>query len=442
MAVKVAMPKLGLVMVEGVVVKWLVEDGKTAKKGEPICVIMSKKITYEVVAPADGVLRHVAKIKETIAVTRAIAYITSPGEALPAEDETSGTFSAVGAVPQIAATQEVASAAPAEGFVMASPSARRRAKELGVEISLVKGTGPDGKISETDVQKYAEAKAAQPEVLASSMAKKLAEEHGLDLTLIAGTGSGGRITEGDVQAYLEAQKKPALAAAAGIPAKPPRIIPFTGLRQMITERMVESLHGMAQVTESTEVDVTELVKMREQLKTKFDLTYTDIIIKAVTVALKEHPLLNSTQVGDEIHLLEQIHMGIAVALEDGLMVPVVRNADQMTLREIARETKRLAEGARAGTLDMEEVTGSTFTITNLGIWGIDTSTPIVNPPEVAILGVGRIIVKPAVFQDEIVKRSLMGLSLSFDHRIVDGAPASAFMKTLAGLLEKPYLLFA
>ena len=219
-------------------------------------------------------------------------------------------------------------------------------------------------------------------------------------------------------------------------------LPFTGLRQMIAERMMESLHGMAQVTESTEVDVSELVKMRVQLKTKFDLTYTDIIVKAVTIALKEYPLLNSTQVGDEIHLLDDIHIGIAVALDDGLMVPVVRNADQLTLREIARETKRLAEGARAGTLGMEDVSGSTFTITNLGMFGIDSMTPIVNPPEVAILGVGRIIVKPAVFQDEIVKRSLMILSLSFDHRIVDGAPASAFIKTLAGLLEKPYLLFA
>lgn len=441
MAVKVAMPKLGLVMIEGVVVKWIVQDGKPVKKGDPVCVIMSKKITYEVVAPADGILRHVAKIKETIPVTLAIAYITAEGEAIPEEDKTAAGVAAVGASVKIMSSESTKSAAaPVEGFVMASPSARRRAKELGVDIALVQGTGPDGKISETDVQKFAEAKAAQPEVLASSMAKKLAEEHGLDLSLITGSGSGGRITEGDVQAYLEAQKKP--AAAAGKPAKPPKVIPFTGLREMIAERMSESLRSMAQVTESTEVDVTELVKMREQLKTRFDLTYTDIIVKAVTVALKEHPLLNSTQVGDEIHLLDEIHMGIAVALDDGLMVPVIRNADQLTLREIARETKRLAEGARAGTLGMEEVTGSTFTITNLGVWGIDSSTPIVNPPEVAILGVGRIILKPAVFQDEIVKRSMMGLSLSFDHRIVDGAPASAFIKTLSGLLEKPYLLFA
>ena len=441
MAVKVAMPKLGLVMIDGVVVKWIVQDGKPVKKGDPVCVIMSKKITYEVVAPADGILRHVAKIKETIPVTLAIAYITAEGEAIPEEDKTAAGVAAVGASVKIMSSEPTkAAAAPTEGFVMASPSARRRAKELGVDIALVKGTGPDGKISETDVQKFAEAKAAQPEVLASSMAKKLAEEHALDLSLITGSGSGGRITEGDVQAYLEAQKKP--AAAAGKPAKPPKVIPFTGLREMIAERMSESLRSMAQVTESTEVDVTELVKMREQLKTRFDLTYTDIIVKAVTVALKEHPLLNSTQVGDEIHLLDEIHMGIAVALDDGLMVPVIRNADQLTLREIARETKRLAEGARAGTLGMEEVTGSTFTITNLGVWGIDSSTPIVNPPEVAILGVGRIILKPAVFQDEIVKRSMMGLSLSFDHRIVDGAPASAFIKTLSGLLEKPYLLFA
>lgn len=207
MAVKVAMPKLGLVMIDGVVVKWIVQDGKPVKKGDPVCVIMSKKITYEVVAPADGILRHVAKIKETIPVTLAIAYITAEGEAIPEEDKSAAGVAAVGASVKIMSSEPTkAAAAPTEGFVMASPSARRRAKELGVDIALVKGTGPDGKISETDVQKFAEAKAAQPEVLASSMAKKLAEEHALDLSLITGSGSGGRITEGDVHAYLEAQR--------------------------------------------------------------------------------------------------------------------------------------------------------------------------------------------------------------------------------------------
>jgi len=198
---------------------------------------------------------------------------------------------------------------------------------------------------------------------------------------------------------------------------------------------------MAQVTATTEVDVSEMVKLREQLKTRFDLTYNDIIVKAVTIALKDHPLVNSTLVGDEIYVLEEMHIGVAVALEDGLIVPVVRDADKRTLAEIAQATRRLTEAARAGTLTVDEATGSTFTITNLGMYGVDISTPIINPPEVAILGVGRIIEKPAVYQGDIVKRSMMTLSLTFDHRIVDGAPAAAFLKTLAGILEKPYLLF-
>ncbi len=243
------------------------------------------------------------------------------------------------------------------------------------------------------------------------------------------------MTEEDVRRFSEVPPAPAVAPA------PARAIPFIGMRQVIAERMTESLRTMAQVTLTTEVDVSELVKLREQVKTRFDLTYTDLIVKTVTAALREHPLLNSTLVGDEIQFLAEMHIGVAVALEDGLIVPVVRHADRLSLREIAQETRRLAEAARAGTLTVDEATGSTFTITNLGMYGVDISTPVINPPEVAILGVGRIIEKPAVFQGEIVKRSMMALSLTFDHRIVDGAPAAAFLKTLAGLLEKPYLLF-
>ncbi len=423
MAVKVPMPKVGLTMTEGFVTQWLKEDGDEVKKKDPIAVIMSKKITYEIGAPADGIFRPVVKLQETIPVNQAMAYITAPGEAIPEEEAAAEAPVAVAA----------AAAAPAKEkeFVVASPAARRVAKELGVEITLVKGTGPGGKISEDDVRQFAEKQAA---VSASPMAKKLAAEHGLDLTKITGTGPGGRVVEEDVRAFMEG------APAEAAPAGGKRVIPFVGTRAMIAEHMMHSLSVTAQVTANTEVDVTELVKMRSQIKTKFDLTYTDIIIKAVTIALKEHPTLNSTQVGNEIHVLEYVHIGVAVALEDGLIVPVIRNADKLALSEIAKQTRALAEGARAGTLSVDQVTGGTFTITNLGMYGVDTSTPIINSPEIAILGVGRIIEKPAVFEGEITKRFLMGLSLTFDHRIVDGAPAAAFLKTLSGLLEKPYLI--
>jgi pyruvate dehydrogenase E2 component (dihydrolipoamide acetyltransferase) len=263
------------------------------------------------------------------------------------------------------------------------------------------------------------------------MAHKLAKEHGINLAEVKGTGPRGRITEKDVLAFIEARKPPTLR----------RAIPFIGVRQMIAERMTESLRTMAQVTITTEVDVTELVRLREQLKADFDLTYTDLVVKAAARALKEHPLLNATLVGDEVHLLEEVHIGVAVALEEGLIVPVVRDADKKTLQEIAQETRRLAEGAREGTLTVDEVTGSTFTVTNLGMYGVDVFTPIINPPEAGILGVGRIVERPAIHEGQIVKRLLMKLSLTFDHRIVDGAPAADFLQTLREMLEQPALIF-
>jgi len=368
MAIKVIMPKLGMAMTEGTLVKWLKADGERVEKGERIAVVMSKKITYEVEAPASGILRHAAAVKEVKAVGEAIAYITEPGEEIP--------------------ELEAAPAAPPPP--------------------------PEEK----------------PFVLATPMARKLAKEHGIDLAEVTGTGPRGRITEKDVLAFLEARKAPPVR----------RAIPFVGMRQMIAERMTESLRTMAQVTITTEVDATELVRLREQLKAEFDLTYTDLVVKAAAKALREHPLLNATLVGDEIQLLEEVHIGVAVALEEGLIVPVVRDADKKTLQEIAQETRRLAEGAREGTLTVDEVTGSTFTVTNLGMYGVDTFTPIINPPEAAILGVGRIVEKPAMHEGQIVKRALMQLSLTFDHRIVDGAPAAKFLRTVKGLLESPYRL--
>lgn len=376
MAVKVIMPKLGMAMTEGTVVKWLKPDGARVEKGERIAVVMSKKITYEVEAPASGILRHAAAEKEVKAVGEVIGYIAEPGEVIPELEK-------VPAAPPV-------TEAPA-------PSAK--------------------------------------EILATPAAKRLAKEHGVDLSQVTGTGPGGRITEKDVMAFIEARKAPPPP-----PRPPAKVIPFIGMRQAIAERMTQSLQTMAQVTITTEIDATELVRMREQLKGEFDLTYTDLVVKAAAIALKKHPLLNSTLIGEEIHLLDEIHIGVAVALESGLIVPVVRDADKKSLKEIAAETRRLAEGARAGTLTVDEVTGSTFTVTNLGMYGVDTFTPIINPPEVAILGVGRIVEKPACCQGQIVPRAMMYLSLTFDHRIVDGAPAAEFLRTVKELLEKPYRL--
>ena len=386
MATEIKMPKLGMAMRQGVVTKWLKEDGATVKEGEPLLEIESEKITYQIEAPASGILHRVAQEEETLPVGAILGYIAAPGEAVPKPEKPSAPEAEAAAPAAEAVTQAPAARSPDKGFVRASPVARRLAREHGIDLRQVKGTGP-----------------------------------------------GGRIVEKDVRAFLEAQK------AAPAPA---RAVPFTGMRRTIARRMTESLQTMAQVTLFTEVDVTELVRLRERLRREFELTYTDLIIKAVARALEKHPRLNASLAGDEIRQHEEIHIGVAVALEEGLIVPVIRNANQKSLREIAQETKDLAQRAREGRLSVDEVTGSTFSVTNLGGYGIDGFTPIINPPEAAILGVGRIVEKPAAYRGQVALRHMMVLSLTFDHRIVDGAPAAAFLRTVAEMLEMPFLIVA
>jgi pyruvate dehydrogenase E2 component (dihydrolipoamide acetyltransferase) len=209
---------------------------------------------------------------------------------------------------------------------------------------------------------------------------------------------------------------------------------------MVAEHMLDSLRKSAQVTLGTEVDVTELVNLRDKLKQQVDITYTDLIVKAVALTLRDFPRMNAWVEEKNIRVQSQIHMGIAVALDEGLIVPVIRDADKKSLPDIARESRSLAEHARAGTLKPEEVTGSTFTITNLGTYGIDFFTPVINSPEVAILGVGRIVERPAQIENCLVWHQKMTLSLTFDHRAVDGAPAAEFLKAVSEKLTDPILL--
>lgn len=398
-ASQIIMPKLGMAMTAGAVVKWIRRDGESVKKGDPLVVVMSKKITFQVQAPSDGIVHHLAREKESRPVGGIIGYILAPGEAMPE----------VAPVPVTAPVEALPPAAPA-------PAAAALA---GAAPAAAAPAAPPPEVR-------------APEILASPVARRLAREHGVDLVQVKGTGAGGRITERDVLAFVEARRAP-----APIPS-----VPFAGVRQAIAQRMMESLQTTAQVTLVTEADVTETVELRERLRGRFDLTYTDIVVKAVARALRDHPLLNATLAGEEIQVLPEIHIGVAVALEDGLIVPVVRDADRKSLQEVAGETRRLAEGARAGTLTVDEVTGGTFTVTNLGMFEVDGFTPIINPPEAAILGVGRIVEKPAVWRGEIVRRSLMTLSLTFDHRLVDGAPAAAFLRRVKELVETPALIFA
>lgn len=287
----------------------------------------------------------------------------------------------------------------------------------------------------------AETAAPAKEVRASPIARRIAREHGLDLATIPGAGKG-RITEKDVRAYLDTlqktQPEPQPTQPAAVPASDQvRSVPMAGMRAAIAQRMHQSLQDMAQLTLHTEADVTELVALRDHLKQSMPVTYTDLIIKASALALRQHPHLNATLADDMIQLLPDIHIGLAVALDAGLIVPVLRHADQQSLADLARTRTTLVERAKANQLTADEYTGGTFTVTNLGGFDIDAFTPIVNPPEAAILGVGRIVDKVVIHQNKIAQRSMLTLSLSFDHRLVDGAPAAAFLQTLKHHLEQP-----
>lgn len=428
------MPKLGLTMTEGKIVKWLRGDGERVEKGQPLVVVMTKKITSEIEAPASGILRIAAQPRETLPVGSVMGFILAPGEAMPdikaVPSAIAAAVTAEEARPLPAPVAAVPSAPP-EGLppeVRASPAARRLARELGLDIRRLRGSGQDGRISEEDVRRSHE---EQARVQATPLARRMAEEEGLDLTQIQGTGPAGRITEDDVLRALEGREAPI--------AVPSRVIPFTGIRQAIAETMMESLHSTAQLTLTARADVRELVELREALSQRWGerISYTDLIVKAAALALRQHPILNSTLAGEEIVLHEEVHIGVAVAVDEGLIVPVVRQADRKTVREIHQARQNLTQRARTGQLTVDEVTGSTFTITNLGMYGVEAFTPIINPPEVAILGVGRISEELALANGQVVPRARMVLSLTIDHRIVDGAPGAAFLQTLVRLLEQP-----
>jgi pyruvate dehydrogenase E2 component (dihydrolipoamide acetyltransferase) len=433
------MPKWGLTMKEGKISKWFKSEGDTIEKGEPFFEVETEKITNVVEATANGVVfQIVVTAGSAVPVGTIVAIIAEPGE----QPERIEGIQAGDLVEEEAPAPGRAAPTPMERpaekkFVPSSPAARRLAKELGVDIALVEGSGPDGRITEADVQRFHEEGPPAPKV--TPLAAEMIRQEGLDVAAIEGTGVGGKITKEDVQRVLDIKKRKAAA-------QPVTSIPFSGMRKSIAENMHASLHNTAQLTMFTEVDVSEMIRFRDMVREEYKkdetvrISYNDIIILATARALKRHPIMNSTLVGEEILLSDAVHMGIAVALPEGLIVPVLRDADKKALLEIAGEARELARKAREGTLEVDEVTGGTFTISNMSMFQVDGVTPILKPPETGILGVGRVKEKPAVYKGEIAIRSMMFLSLTFDHQIADGAPAGAFLETVARYLQDPYLI--
>ena len=444
MAKVVVMPKLGLTMTEGTVSKWLKKVGDAVSEGEPLFEVETDKLTNTIEASASGVLRHLF-VEEgvTVPVLEKVAVIAA------ADEDIAGLLGGAAPAPAAAAAPAPAAApaaSPAEkkagGRVIASPAAKKLAKEKGIDLTLVTGTGPNGRITVDDVTNYTPAPAAPaapaaeevPKVKASPLAAAVAADLGLDLEKI---GAKDRVLAEDILRYLESTREKAEEAPKE------ELVPMNGMRKAIAKNMLNSHMTSPTVTANLSVDMSAMKAYREQLKAKeIKVSYTDLLVKFVAKALTEYPLLNCSVEDNKIRYKHYVNMGVAVALDNGLVVPNVTDADKKSLTEISAEIKELAKLAREGGLPMEKLRGGTFTITNLGMYGIESFTPIINQPEVAILGVTTMEDRAVVRGGEIVIRPMMTLSLTFDHRVVDGSVAAEFLQRVKNLLENPALMLA
>jgi pyruvate dehydrogenase E2 component (dihydrolipoamide acetyltransferase) len=451
MATKIIMPQGGQHVEEGRLVKWLKAEGDPVKKGEPVCEVETEKVVLEVESPADGVLlKIVVPAGEKVAVFATIGIVGAAGEQVdlsklgPEEKEDKGV--------DIAEIRKRLAAKTAGGdtAVKASGRAKKLAAEKGIDLTAVQGTGPGGRIVEEDVLRAAEELAKAPEevmvgkVKISPVAKKIAEDKGLDVSSLQGTGPMGRIMKEDVlRAAEEKGKKP--AAAAGGLKQVKETIPIRGVRQVIFDRMHQSLQQSAQLTLTMEVNAAELGRFRkilvDSLKDKnIKISYNAILVKVIARALEAHPKMNASVIKDEIWLWESVNVGVAVDAEQGLIVPVVRDANKKDLLAIQKDIDDKVERSKNKKLVPDDLQGGTFTLTGLGFLDIEAFTPILNPPEVGILGVGKIIEKPVVENGQITVGQRMMLSLTFDHRIIDGADGARFLKTIKSYIETPYLM--
>ncbi|MBN1264936.1 MAG: 2-oxo acid dehydrogenase subunit E2 [Anaerolineales bacterium] len=430
---QVVMPKLGLIMEEAILTEWHKLDGDLVVKGEPLFSFESEKSVIDIEAPAGGTLQILVQAGQKVPVLTPVANLSGAEAGRQPRDQPAQP--ARGQAITRPAAQKGTSSETAAAGITASPRARFLARQRGLSLPGVQGSGIRGMVVASDLP------AADPTgpVRATPLARKLAREFGLQLESIRGSGPDGRIERGDVHAAVAARLK--RSASPDAPAARPDL-PLTGLRGIIARRLTESWQERPQVTLVTELDVSELVKAR---KTYFEkhgakLSYNAILTAACAQALKEFPAVNARLEKDGLKQLKDIHIGLAVETENGLMVPVLNNVDTLSVSEIEEKLQTLVERTLDGTALPDELSGGTFTITNLGVFGVDAFTPILNPPEAAILGVGRILARPVVIDGNITIRETLTLSLVFDHRLIDGAPAARFLQRLSELLQQPDLM--
>ncbi len=405
MATEVIMPKLGMGMKEGTVVEWKKRIGEPVQKGDAVVVISSDKIEADVEAPADGmVIKVMAKNGDTVQVGGVIGYIGAEGEKVEKSGSSSPEEKEQANAVSDSAREEALPPAP-KRKVRISPVARKMAKAAGIDPETIAGTGPQGRITKKDVEK-------------------------------AIANSGKTIPDKNI-------RQPDRTGVQDNTISDADCTPVRGMRKVIAARMIESLQQSAQLTINMSADVTGMLALRKQIlphvleRYETRLTITDFIACAVVQSLLKHRQMNSAYIDDCIYTCTHVHLGVANALEKGLVVPVVHNADRYSLVELSKAIKSLGNKAQAGTLTLEEMKGSTFTITNLGAYGVEQFTPVLNPPETGILGIGMIKDMPVYIGNTLERRSILPLSLTFDHRVLDGAPAAKFLQTVKNMLEHP-----
>jgi pyruvate dehydrogenase E2 component (dihydrolipoamide acetyltransferase) len=433
MAQIIVMPKFGLTMTEGTLASWNVAVGDTIAEGDILCEIETDKLSNGFESPKSGVLLQIIQTEGSIVpCLEPIAIIGERNEdisgLLPGNSDLDEKTTAA----PLEAPVHVESAPKSSERINASPLAKKMAREKGIDLTQIKGTGSKGSITVDDVKNFIPVE-SQDKLLVSPVAKKIAEAAELDLSTLT---TSGRIMKKDVEARIP---DPDLSPSSG------EVIQLKGMRKTIARRMHESWSTSPRVTYTRPLDASAIKAFRNQLKPEFEkrglkLTFNHILMKVCAQTLLEFPHINGSMIDDTLVLHPHAHIGLAIGMDSGLLVPNVKHCDLKSLSQIAEETEILIAAAKTGRLDMDSLAGGTFTITNLGAYGITSFSPIINQPELAILGVDAMIESPVVIGGQIVIRPMMNLSLTADHRIIDGMMAAQFLQRLGEYLENPALL--
>ncbi len=432
MAEAIIMPKTGMAMEEGTIIEWLIKEGDYVEKGDPVAEIETDKSTMELETDYTGViLKILFEDGETIPVTIPIAWVGSEGEAIPdpkepvvPEEDAKSEQKRSGISQEKDSLDLVKS--PLGGKIRATPAARKIAHAKEIDLLTITPSGRHGEICKQDVL-------AHTKMHITPLAKRIAEDKDFDLNKVSGSGQFGKVFSKDLP-YKEQEVK-------NVTEKDTKV-PLTKIQRITGRRMLESIQTIPSVTEQIKVDVTSLIAMRKQVLQSIEqkVTINDFVLLAAAKALKQYPRMNSTFDDDAIIYKSSVNIGMAVAIQDGLVVPVIHDADTYTLTSLASRTKILADLGRKGKLQPDDMYGATFSVSNIGMYGINSFTPIINPPESGILGVCTIESVPKFVNGQLVEKQVMGLNLTFDHRVVDGAQAAEFLLSVKDFLEKPMRL--